>query len=157
MLFSTLGTVMICTGFKAFQLLYEGLCGTFSKFYKSEVLGLIESIIIYLIFSIKCRMQVGNQLESDSYTSNCNEVIFMVKINKEIIYAWLLMIPFNPTILLQRAYFTDFFHKWIKILNVPFLLKKKKETNVHQYGSFFPDIHCLLSARNCSKYFHKIS
>ena len=148
---------MICTGFKAFQLLYEGLCGTFSKFYKSEVLGLIESIIIYLIFSIKCRMQVGNQLESDSYTSNCNEVIFMVKINKEIIYAWLLMIPFNPTILLQRAYFTDFFHKWIKILNVPFLLKKKKETNVHQYGRFFPDIHCLLSARNCSKYFHKIS
>ena len=118
---------MICTGFKVFQLLYEGLCGRFSKFYKSEVLGLIESIIIYLIFSIKCRMQVGNQLESVSYTSNCNEVIFMVKINKEIIYAWLLMIPFNPTILLQRAYFTDFFHKCIKILNVPFLLKKTKQ------------------------------
>ena len=32
-------------------------------------------------------MQVGNQLESASYTSNCNEVIFMAKINKEIIYA----------------------------------------------------------------------
>lgn len=122
MLFSTLETVMICIGFKAFQLLYEGLCGRFSKFYKSEVLGSIESIIIYLIFSIKCGMQVGNQLESVSYTSNCNEVIFMVKINQEIIYACLLMIPFNPTILLQRAYFTDFFHKWIKILNVPFLL-----------------------------------
>lgn len=139
MLFSTLETVMICTGFKAFQLLYEGLCGRFSKFYKSEVLGLIESIIIYLIFSIKCRMQVGNQLESVSYTSNCNEVIFMVKINKEIIYAWLLMIPFNPTILLQRAYFTDFFHKCIKILNVPFLLKKKKNKNkCSSIWEFFP-------------------
>ena len=115
MLFRTLETVMICTGFKAFQLLYEGLCGRFSKFYKSEILG-----------SIEWGMQVGNQIESASYTSNCNEVIFMVKINKEIIYAWLLMILFNPTILLQRAYFTDFFHKWIKILNVPFLLKKKK-------------------------------
>ena len=32
-------------------------------------------------------MKVGNQIESASFTSNCNEVIFMVKINTEIIYA----------------------------------------------------------------------
>lgn len=81
----------------------------------------------------------------------------MVKINKEIIYAWLLMIPFNPTILLQRAYFTDFFHKWIKF-NVPFLLKKKKKQMFINRGVLFPLIYivCYL-LEIVFKYFHKIS